>query len=196
MQDNTSIQIGLFFGSFNPIHHGHLMLANYIYAYGKLDELWFVVSPHNPLKKEDELLAETHRLHMVDLAVKPHPHFKAVDIEFSMPKPSYTIHTLQKLSEMHPGNGFSIIIGADSLADFHQWKDYETILHNYSLMVYPRKDYDLKEEEQHPNVQLINAPLIEVSSTFIRQAIRQNKAVPFFLPQKVNEYIQSRQLYR
>lgn len=195
MQEKAFRQIGLFFGSFNPIHHGHLMLANYIYTFSRLDELWFVVSPQNPLKQEDELLDRDHRLHMVKLAIESQPGFKAVDVEFHLPGPSYTIHTLQKLHEIYPKYGFSIIVGADSMAHFHQWKDYKIILRDYPLIVYPRKAYDLKKEDLQPNVQLIDAPLIEVSSTFIRHAIQQHKAVPFFLPQQVYAYILNRNLY-
>lgn len=195
MQKKASRQIGLFFGSFNPIHHGHLMLANYIFTFGRLDELWFVVSPQNPLKMEDELLAQEHRLQMVKLAIENQPGFKAVDVEFHLPKPSYTIHTLQRLNEMYPKYGFSIIVGADSLAQFHQWKDHEIILRDYPIIVYPRKDYSLKMKDIHSKVQLIDAPTIEVSSTFIRRAIQQHKAVPFFLPQQVYAYILNRNLY-
>lgn len=188
-------RIGLFFGSFNPIHHGHLMLANYLVEYTELQEVWFVVSPHNPLKEKKTLLADYHRLDMVNLAINDYPKFRVSDIEFRMPKPSYTIDTLVRLSEKHPGKTFSVICGMDSLQSFHKWKNFEQILENYRLMVYPRKNHLASALENHPAVEIVPAPEIEVSSSFIRQGISEGKDLSFFVPAKVYQYIQDMHFY-
>lgn len=188
-------RIGLFFGSFNPIHHGHLMLANYLVEYTDLQEVWFVVSPHNPLKDKKTLLADYHRLDMVSMAIDDYPRFRVSDIEFRMPKPSFTIDTLVRLSEKHPGKLFSVICGMDSLQSFHKWKNFEQILENYHLIVYPRKNHIASALENHPAVQIVQAPEIEVSSSFIRQGIWEGKDLSFFVPAKVYRYIQDMHFY-
>ncbi len=188
-------RIGLFFGSFNPIHHGHLMLANYLVEYTDLQEVWFVVSPHNPLKDKKTLLADYHRLDMVSMAINDYPRFRVSDIEFRMPKPSFTIDTLVRLSEKHPGKLFSVICGMDSLQSFHKWKNFEQILENYRLIVYPRKNHIASALENHPAVQIVQAPEIEVSSSFIRQGIWEGKDLNFFVPAKVYRYIQDMHFY-
>ncbi|MFZ4464043.1 MAG: nicotinate (nicotinamide) nucleotide adenylyltransferase [Bacteroidales bacterium] len=188
-------RIGLFFGSFNPIHHGHLMLANYLVEYTDLQEVWFVVSPHNPLKDKKTLLADYHRLDMVSMAIDDYPRFRVSDIEFRMPKPSFTIDTLVRLSEKHPGKLFSVICGMDSLQSFHKWKNFEQILENYHLIVYPRKNHIASALENHPAVQIVQAPEIEVSSSFIRQGIWEGKDLNFFVPAKVYRYIQDMHFY-
>ena len=182
-------KIGLFFGSFNPIHNGHLMLANFLAEYGSLDEIWFVVSPHNPLKDKKSLLDDRHRMRMVELAVEGDDRFHVCDIEFHMPKPSYTIDTLVRLSEHHRGYDFYLICGMDSLQSFNKWKNYNAILENYHLLVYPRKGYSCNELINHPSVQVIEAPEIEVSSTFLRKAIAEKHDIRYFLPEKVYKYI-------
>ncbi|KAF0132098.1 MAG: nicotinate-nucleotide adenylyltransferase [Bacteroidetes bacterium] len=181
--------VGLFFGSFNPVHNGHLMLANYLLEYASLDEIWFIVSPHNPLKAQADLMPEEKRLAMVKKAVEGFDRFVVSDIEFGMPKPSYTIDTLKALEIKFPNMHFHLITGTDSLENFHLWKDYEAILKSYSLLVYPRKGSSDHPLIKHPSVQLIEAPLIEVSSTFIRDAIKQGKDLRFFLPKGVFEMI-------
>ncbi len=188
-------RIGLFFGSFNPIHHGHLMLANYLVEYTDLQEVWFVVSPHNPLKDKKTLLADYHRLDMVSMAINDYPRFRVSDIEFRMPKPSFTIDTLVRLSEKHPGKLFSVICGMDSLQSFHKWKNFEQILENYRLIVYPRKNHIASALENHPAVQIVQAPEIEVSSSFIRQGIWEGKDLSFFVPAKVYQYMQDMHFY-
>jgi nicotinate-nucleotide adenylyltransferase len=188
-------RIGLFFGSFNPIHHGHLMLANYLVEFTDLQEVWFVVSPHNPLKDKKTLLADYHRLDMVNMAIDDYPKFRVSDIEFRMPKPSFTIDTLVRLSEKHPGKLFSVICGMDSLQSFHKWKNFEQILENYRLMVYPRKNHEANALENHPAVQIVQAPEIEVSSSFIRQGIWEGKDLSFFVPAKVYQYMQDMHFY-
>ncbi len=189
-------EIGLFFGSFNPIHHGHLVIANYFLSFAPLHEIWFVVSPQNPLKNKKILADEYHRLEMVNLAIGDFPPFKASDIEFSMPKPSYTIDTLVRLSEKYPNYNFSLMMGSDNLVSFHKWKNFEIIQRDYKLLVYPRKDSLLNPFENQGNIKIINAPQMEISSTFIREAIKTKKDVRFFLPEKVFQYIQDCNLYK
>jgi len=188
-------EIGLFFGSFNPIHHGHLMIANYFLCFAPLDEVWFVVSPQNPLKNKKILANEYHRLEMVNLAIGDFEKFKASNIEFNMPKPSYTIDTLIHLCDKYPHYQFSLIMGSDNLLTFHKWKNHEIILRDYNIYVYPRKDFIEQNIIQHPHIKFIDAPLIEISSTFIRKAIKEKKNIPFFLPEKVFQYILDCNIY-
>lgn len=182
-------KVGLFFGSFNPIHNGHLMLANYLAEYGGLDEIWFVVSPQNPFKDKKSLLADRHRLYMVEMAVKDDERFQVCDIEFYMPQPSYTIDTLTRLQERHPNTDFYLICGMDNIESFKKWKNYEMILQYHHLMVYPRKGYSSNELVEHQSVTVVEAPEIEVSSTFIRNAIGEGKDVRYFMPKEVYKYI-------
>ena len=189
-------KIGLFFGSFNPVHNGHLILANYIVEYTDLDSIWFVVSPQNPFKDESSLLQDRHRFDMLKLAVKDDTRFEVCDIEFNMPKPSYTIDTLRCLSELHPDADFHLICGMDNLACFDKWKDYQSILDNYNLLVYPRKNYDAGDLKNHKSVHIINAPEIEISSTFIRNAVKENKDVRYFVPEKSYKYMIDNNFYK
>lgn len=186
----------LFFGSFNPVHNGHLMLANYLVEYGGLDDLWFVVSPHNPFKDKETLLDDRHRLRMLELAVEGDERFEVSDIEFYMPKPSYTIDTLVRLSERYPNNEFYLVCGLDNLKRFPKWKNADVILRDYHILVYPRKGFDGGELLQHPHVHLLDAPEIEVSSTFIRNAISEGRDVRYFVPEKVYKYIDEMGFYR
>lgn len=188
-------KIGLFFGSFNPIHNGHLMLANYLAEYGGLDEIWFVVSPQNPFKDKKSLLADRHRLYMVEMAIKDDERFQVCDIEFYMPQPSYTIDTLTRLQERHPNTDFYLICGMDNIESFKKWKNYEAILQYHHLMVYPRKGYSSNELVEHPSVTVVEAPEIEVSSTFIRNAIGEGKDVRYFVPKEVYKYIVDMHFY-
>lgn len=186
---------GLLFGSFNPIHSGHMMLAAYMLQFTDLNEVWFVVSPHNPLKEKNTLLADYHRLELVYRAVDDYPGFRVSDIEFRMPKPSYTIDTLVRLEEKHPGHSFTPICGADALQSFRKWKNFTQILDNYRLLVYPRKNVDSTEFDQHPSVTLVDAPQIELSSSFIRHGIATGRDMRFFLPEKVYRYISEMHFY-
>ena len=188
-------KVGLFFGSFNPIHNGHLMLANYLAEYGGLDEIWFVVSPQNPFKDKKSLLADRHRLYMVEMAIKDDERFQVCDIEFYMPQPSYTIDTLTRLQERHPNTDFYLICGMDNIESFKKWKNYEMILQYHHLMVYPRKGYSSNELVEHPSVTVVEAPEIEVSSTFIRNAIGEGKDVRYFVPKDVYKYIVDMHFY-
>lgn len=191
------IETGIFSGSFNPIHAGHLMLANYLYAFTPLEEIWFVISPHNPLKNVDDLLSDGIRLELVRLALEDYDQLIASDMELKMPRPSYTIDTLTALTHNHPDRRFSLIIGGDNWTLFNLWKEYKRILELYPILIYPRMGENIHiSEEYGKSVQLINAPVIEVSSTFIRKSIEEGKDMRAFLPPKVYEYIQRNQLYR
>lgn len=190
------MKIGLFFGSFNPIHIGHLAIANYITEYSDLDELWLIISPQNPLKNKKSLLNEYDRYQMVELALSESDKIKPSDIEFRLPKPSYTIDTLTYLRERFPSHQFVLIMGTDNFDSFHKWKNYELILKDYQLLVYPRPGYSLGQYENHPNIQQINAPLMEISSSFIRKAIKNDKNLRYFLPNAVYNYIQQMNFYK
>ena len=187
--------VGLFFGSFNPIHIGHLAIANYILAYTEIDEIWFVISPHNPFKKRQNLLPENDRLHLVNLAIECNHSYQSCDIEFRMTKPSYTIDTLVRLSDKYPKREFVLIMGSDNLAQFHKWKNSEVIIANYHRYVYPRPEAEPHLLEHIPNATVVNAPLMDISSTFIRQSIAKGKDVPFFLHHKVYHYIREMHFY-
>ncbi|MBR3565021.1 MAG: nicotinate-nucleotide adenylyltransferase [Paludibacteraceae bacterium] len=191
-------QIGLFFGSFNPIHLGHTQLAQTIYEQVGLDEIWFVVSPHNPLKDASILITEQQRLHMVELAIADMSHIKACDIEFSMPKPSYTINTLRSLQSKFPDTRFYLIIGTDNLSNFTKWKDYQTILADYSIITYPRQGDDIKKIQlQYPQVRFVEAPFLPISSTDIRNSISQHTdTAQQWLNPRVLNYIKENYLYQ
>src|SRR5665213_1556726 len=176
-------KIGLFFGSFNPIHIGHLVIAEYMVEFAGLDKVWFVVSPQNPLKEERTLLAERQRLQMVRRAIDFDNRFKASNIEFSLPKPSYTIHTLAYLKEKHPAQQFALIMGADNITTLHKWKNYEQLLNDYEIYVYPRKEnIEIPEYAKRASVHLTQAPVMEISSTFIRSALKEKKETRYMLP--------------
>lgn len=190
------LKVGLFFGSFNPPHIGHLAIANYMTEFTGIDQLWFVVSPKNPLKDQDILLNEYDRLEMVRLAVGEDPRFRVSDVEFRLPKPSYTIDTLNQLKGKFPDHTFSVIMGSDNLENFRHWKSWEAIAENYPVWVYPRPGFVSDAVLPHPNMQLIKAPLMEISSTFIRNAIREGKNLRFFVPHQVWSYIEKMNFYR
>jgi nicotinate-nucleotide adenylyltransferase len=190
------MKIGLFFGSFNPIHIGHMVLANYFIEYTDLDKIWFVVSPQNPFKKKDTLLDAKQRLYMVNLAIESDNRFKASDIEFKLTQPSYTVNTLVHLKEKYPKHEFALIMGADNLETFHKWKNYEEILKHHDIYVYPRPESTGGDLANHPKVKMTQAPLIEISSTFIRNAIKDKKDVRYFLPPPVWIYLTEMNFYK
>lgn len=192
------MKIGLYFGTFNPIHAGHLIIANHMAEYSSLDQVWLVVTPHNPLKKKSTLLDDHHRLQMVFLATEDYPKLKPSDIEFRLPQPNYTINTLAHLQEKFPTHEFSLIMGEDNLNSLHKWKNYEVILHSHDIYVYPRIDTDLINPDvaAHARIHRINAPVIEISSTFIRDSIRQDKNVRPLLPEKVWQYVLHNLFYK
>ena len=189
------MKIGLFFGSFNPVHTGHMILANYMAQFTDLKQVWLVVSPHNPLKKKSTLLADHHRLQLVRLAIADNSKLKASNIEFKLPQPSYTINTLTYLKEKFPKNQFTLIMGSDNLANLHKWKNYEQILAQYDIYIYPRPENDGGELKNHPKVKLVNAPLVEISSSFIREAIRNGKDMRYMLPEAVLNYVKEMHFY-
>ena len=186
------MKIGIFPGSFNPVHIGHLAIANYIAEYEYYDEVWFLITPQNPLKKRDDLLDQELRLGFVKKAIEGYEKFKICTVEWEMPQPSYTINTLQKLRVLHPSNQFELIIGSDNWETFHRWKDYQLILKNFKILIYPRRGSD-RIYVNHPSVRLAKgAPKISTSSTFIRKAIQESKDVRFFMPEGIyDELIKS-----
>ena len=190
------MRIGLFFGSFNPIHIGHLIIANYMANYTDLDEVWLVISPHNPLKDKNGLINMYDRLEMAKLATENTEKLRVSDIEFKLPQPSYTIDTLMHLSEKYPGREFSLIMGSDNLSSLRKWKNFDIILRDYQIHVYPRPGFKDLEFASHPSVKITQTPLMEISSTFVRKAVREGKNVQYFLPDAVLEFIESKNLYR
>lgn len=191
------MKIGLFFGSFNPVHIGHLALANYMVEYTDIDQLWFVVSPHNPLKQKESLLADHLRLEMLEIAVQDSRKYKVSNIEFNLPKPSYTIDTLTYLEEKYPKNQFVIIMGVDGLETFHKWKNHQQIIAKYPRYIYPRLTETDIDVNAHSNIIFLkDAPVIEISSSFIRQSIREGKDMRYFLHEKVYDFIDKMNLYK
>lgn len=187
---------GLFFGSFNPIHIGHLIIASHMATYTDLDEVWLVVSPQNPLKNKKGLSNMYDRLEMARLATAITDHIKVSDIEFTLPQPSYTIDTLTFLHEKFPNKEFVLIMGADNLASLKKWKNYEVLLKNYSIYVYPRPNCDVSEWINHPSITFTETPLMEISSTFIRKALKDNKSIQFLVPENVIQFMDSKNMYR
>ncbi|MEN7550373.1 nicotinate (nicotinamide) nucleotide adenylyltransferase [Rapidithrix thailandica] len=190
------MKIGLFFGSFNPIHIGHLIIANTMAEAADIDQVWFVVSPQNPFKKRSNLAHEFDRLDMVRLAIDDNPKFRATDIEFRMPRPSYTIDTLAYLSDKYPQHEFRLIIGEDNLVSFHKWKNYRQLMEQYGLLVYPRPNTSPIDYSKLQNYTVIEAPLIDISATFIRDALRNNHSIKYLVHEAVETYIHGKKLYQ
>lgn len=200
------MKIGLYFGTYNPIHVGHLVIANYMVDYTNLDQVWLVVTPQNPHKNKASLLSDYHRLAIVRIAVENNPKLKASNIEFDLPKPSYTITTLTYIQEKYPEYDFSLIMGEDNLRTLHKWKNHEEIINNHNIFVYPRalteqernNQINLETEnkyENHPNVTLCDAPVMKVSSSFIRKAIKEKKDVQYLLTDPVFKYVSEMHFY-
>ncbi len=189
------MDIGLFFGSFNPIHTGHMIIANLVKETTDVNEVWFIVSPQNPFKKNKNLLHEFDRLDMVRAAIADDYQFRAEDVEFSLPRPSYTIDTLTILQEKHPGKNFHLIIGEDNLASFPKWKNSDQILEHFHLIVYPRKGSKSSDLVSHNKVEMIEAPEVDISATLIRKLIKQNKSIKYLVPDPVVGLIRSKGYY-
>ncbi len=186
---------GLFFGSFNPIHIGHMILAEFMVEHTPLVDVWFIVSPQNPLKEKQTLLADHHRLAMVNIAVEDDSRMRSSNIEFKMPQPSFTIDTLTYLGEKYPDRQFILLGGTDILPSFHKWKNYQELLRQYEIYIYNRPHYDPGEYRNHPSITFYDAPLIEISASFIRDSIRKGKDVRYMLPEKVYRYIREMHFY-
>lgn len=213
MSPKKNKKIGLYFGTFNPIHVGHLTIANHMVEFGGLDEVWMVVTPHNPHKKKSTLLDNHHRIAMVDIALEEYPKIKSSKVEFDLPQPNYTVNTLAVLDEKYPRQQFCLIMGEDNLKNLHKWKNYEVILDRYEIFVYPRVNTPLAPlkgkttgkshpegakgvSAEHPTIRLVKAPIMELSSTFIRKAIKEDKNIRPMLPQNVWEYLDEMNFYR
>ena len=191
------MQIGLYFGSFNPIHHGHLLIATYILENTALDQLWFVVSPQNPLKPSVSLLNEYHRLFLVNAAIEGENDLRASDIEFKLPKPSFTADTLAYLSEKYPVHQFSIIMGSDSFQNLPKWKNYQYILRSYPIYIYKRPQFEtIPSYPDAKNITVLNAPLLPISATHIRKNIKEGKSIRYLVPDAVKEEIEKNGYYR
>ncbi|HSZ87502.1 MAG TPA: nicotinate (nicotinamide) nucleotide adenylyltransferase [Puia sp.] len=190
------MKIGLYFGSFNPIHHGHLIIANYIVQNTNIDQVWFIVSPQNPLKPAAGLLNEYHRLYLIKIAIEGEKNLRASDIEFGLPKPSYTSNTLAHLHEKHPEHEFSIIMGSDSFQNITRWKNYEYILKNYPIYIYKRPNHDITQNFPDASIIQVHAPLLEISATHIRESIKNGKSIRYLVPEKVQEEIEKGHYYK
>jgi nicotinate-nucleotide adenylyltransferase len=190
------MKIGLFFGSFNPIHVGHLIIANYMATQTDLQQIWLVVSPQNPLKPKNSLARDRDRLNMVQLAIDDNKLLRASDIEFKLPKPSFTIDTLTYITEKYPQHEFVLIMGGDNLATLHKWKNYEQILRGYDIYVYKRPAYELGDLATHPRVQLFDAPLMEISATYIRKCLTEGKSIQYLVTDPVLKYLMDSRMYQ
>jgi len=192
------MKVGLYFGTFNPIHVGHIIIANHLVEYSDLDEIWMVVTPHNPHKKKSSLLANHHRFELVYQALQKYTKIKPSDIEFKLPQPNYTVNTLAHINEKYPQHEFSLIMGEDNLKSFHKWKNYDVILENHTIYCYPRiSNGEIKSKlENHPKIHKIDAPIIEISATLIRQGIKNNKNVAPMLSVETWKYIDEMNFYR
>lgn len=189
------MNIGLYFGSFNPIHIGHLIVGNYVANHTDMQQVWYVVSPQNPLKPSAGLLNEYHRLHLVRLAIEEEPKLKASDVEFKLPRPSYTIDTLTYLREKYPQHQFSIIIGSDSFQNLPKWKNFELLVKDYAFIIYKRPGFEITET-WNARVTILDAPMLDISATEIRNNIREGKSIRYLVEEKVREEIEGNNYYK
>ncbi|HQY40172.1 MAG TPA: nicotinate (nicotinamide) nucleotide adenylyltransferase [Ferruginibacter sp.] len=189
------MNIGLFFGSFNPIHNGHLIIAKYVLQNSQLNKLWFVVSPQNPFKSPQSLLNENHRLHLVNSAIEGETDLKACNIEFKLPKPSYTINSLTYLAQQYPDYKFTLIVGSDSFQNINKWKNYETLVSQYPIIIYKRPGFEVTQDFG-ANLTILEAPLLEISSTYIRSLVKKSLSIRYLVPDAVKEEIERNNYYR
>lgn len=189
------MNIGLYFGSFNPVHIGHLIIANHVANNTNLNQVWFVVSPQNPFKSSSFLLNQYHRLHMIKSAIDGENKLRASSVEFKLPKPSFTVDTLAYLKEKHPAHRFSLIMGSDGFKNLNKWKNYEVIIKNYQIYIYTRPGFDITNN-LGANIVILDAPLLEISSTRIRELVKEKKSIRFLVPDPVQEEILSNHYYR
>lgn len=190
------MKIGLFFGSFNPVHVGHMIIADFMAENTDMDEVWMVVSPQNPLKKKTNLAKDYDRLHLVNLAIGEHSKIRSSNIEFDLPKPSYTINTLTYLKEKYPEKEFCLIMGGDNLGTIHKWKNYEVLLKDYEIYVYSRPQYDMGEYTKLPNIHIAEAPLLDISASYIRKSIKEGRSIRYMLTSEVFQYINGSNLFK
>lgn len=191
------MKVGLFFGSFNPVHIGHMIIANYMLEYTDLEKIWMVVSPQNPFKSQKSLAKDYDRLHLLNLAIDDHEYIKSSNVEFSLPKPSYTIDTLIYLTEKYPKNNFSLIMGGDNITHFHKWKNYEQILSGHDIYVYKRGDGEVDHQlDDIDRIHICEAPLLNISASYIRKSIIESKSIQYLVPQGVFEYLKTSSIYK
>ncbi|MCO6464866.1 MAG: nicotinate-nucleotide adenylyltransferase [Saprospiraceae bacterium] len=191
------MKIGLFFGSFNPVHTGHMIIASHMVEYTDMNEVWMVVSPQNPLKSKASLAGNNDRLHLLHLAIGDHLHIRPSSIEFSLPVPSYTIDTLTYLKEKFPGKTFCLIMGGDNLATIHNWKNYELLLRDYDIYVYNRPGFDTSNFEKSERIHILeDIPMLDISATFIRQALKAGKSIEYLVPEAVFKYLSEYNIYK
>ena len=190
------MKIGLYFGSFNPVHHGHLIIASHVANNTDCQHVWFVVSPQNPLKTQASLLHESHRKHLLDLSIEGDDRLRTSNIEFKLPKPSFTIDTLTHLIDQFPQHSFSVIMGSDSFTNIKKWKNWETLLKNYSILIYERPEFPIDKELLTYDIEVLKAPLLQISSTMIRKMIKDNKSIRYLVPDIVAEEIKNQQYYQ
>ena len=189
------MRIGLYFGSFNPVHHGHLIIASHVAINTDCQQVWFVVTPQNPLKSQNSLLHESHRKHLIDLAIEGDDRLRTSTIEFKLPKPSYTIDTLTYLSDQYPHHSFTIIMGSDAFTNIKKWKNWETLLNSYSIIIYERPEFPVDQHLVNENITILKAPLLQISSTMIRKMIGEGKTIRYLVPAVVEQEIQTEHYY-
>ena len=189
------MNVGLYFGSFNPVHNGHLIIATHIANYTDLDRIWFVVSPQSPYKRQETLLNENHRKHLIDLSIEGEKKLRTSNIEFKLPKPSYTAETLLYLSEKHPDYRFTIILGSDSFLNVRNWKNSDYLWNNFAFLIYERPGFKVKKEMLNEKRSVLKAPLLQISSSRIRQMVKEKKSIRYMVPEIVREQIETHQYY-